>query len=322
MKQRKVRTLFMSDFHVGYKGFDAPAATHCLQTHDCEMLYLLGDIFDGWKLEKRWYWNADYTELFDTLVDKQKQGVKIFYTPGNHDEKMRWMLRNPFDNFMGDIRQNAKIIALRGHLRIKYGVRIDNHYTHKTQDGKKYLVLHGDQFDSRVIEKISKPVDRIYDFLVDREILPPRKVDIENTDNHRFSMGKAIAVSGTSYLSNRLKKAAYKRVKNDFDGIIFGHTHNAMHEDYKGVLIANTGSFTLKEDRATHHTAIVENVDGAMEPIKIPMMRRAKNHPNKTCIDAFQMQSRHKETRQIAHFAHDLWCAPRKAQLMVPKLAA
>ncbi len=304
---KKIRTLFLSDFHIGYKGFDAPAAIHCLKTHDFKMLYLLGDIFDGWKLAKRWYWNADYTELFDVLMDKQKKGVKIFYTPGNHDDQMRLMLRNPFEDFVGDIRQNARIIALRSHLRIKYKVRIDDKFTHITKDGKKIRVMHGDQFDSRVIEKISKPADYLYEFLVNREILSQRS-------EKQFSMGKAIAVSGTSYLSNRVKKAAYKRIKDAYDGIIFGHTHDSCFEMKKGILIVNTGSFTHKPSRAQNHTAVIEELDGTLSPIQIPMMRHVSGHPAMACVDHFAISSRHKETRQIAQFAHKIWSPAHPSQ--------
>jgi hypothetical protein len=125
-------------------------------------------------------------------------------------------------------------------------------------------------------------------------------------------MGKAIATSGTNYLSNRMKKMAYKRVKSYYDGIIFGHTHDSVFEERGGVLIANTGSFTLKSDRATHHTGVVETLDGSLEPIQIPMMRRPKNHANKKCVDAFEIQTRHRETRQTANFIKDLWCDHKK----------
>jgi hypothetical protein len=64
----------------------------------------------------------------------------------------------------------------------------------------------------------------------------------------------------------------------------------------------------LKEDRATHHTAIVETLDGTLEPISVPMMRRSKNHPHRKSLDAFQLSVRHVETRRIAHFIQDLWC--------------
>jgi len=289
---RAVRTCFMSDFHMGYRGFDASAALDFLRAHDFQILYLLGDIIDGWKMDKRWYWTQDYTDIIDLLVEREKQGAKIFYTPGNHDEKMR----------------DSLAIALRPYIRLRYGLRIDTTFDHVAMDGKKYLMLHGDQFDSRVIRNISQPADRVYDFLVDRKFLPPRtEMTIEKGKRKRWSIGKAIAKSGSGYLERRVKKEAVKRIKDDYNGIIFGHTHVATLENIDDKIIANCGSWTLKEDRATHHTAIIEREDGVLEQAEWPMMRHAKDHPRRESIPLSQIKAKYKETRQIIYLIHLHW---------------
>ena len=135
-----VRSVFMSDFHIGYKGFDAHSALNFIQSHDFQYLYLLGDIFDGWKLEKRWYCNQDIVDLIDAIIDKKKQGVKIMLTPGNHDEHFR----------------NFRTLPMRYYYSKKWGVKIEEEFVHNAADGKKYLALHGDQFDMHVLKTTSK----------------------------------------------------------------------------------------------------------------------------------------------------------------------
>ena len=307
---RRVRSVFLSDFHIGYRGFDAHALTYFLKSHDFKILYLIGDIFDGWKLEKRWYWNKDYTDLIDTLVEKRNKGVKIFYTPGNHDEKMRDILMLPIRFFFAQ----------------KFGIKIDDSFEHTALDGKQYLVLHGDQFDSRVVRGVSQPADTIYefitgpvrDFLVDRKILPP-SVEYTNEKGRRkrFSMGKMIAKNGSGYLKRRVHRVAVKRVKGEYDGIIFGHTHVATVEDMDGVTIANCGSWTLKESRMPHHTAIVEDEGGRLELVDWPMMRRPKGDAYRKNIEVADIRSHFRETRIIANLTHQLWREKRpKLKLM------
>jgi UDP-2,3-diacylglucosamine pyrophosphatase LpxH len=297
---RRVRSVFLSDFHIGYRGFDACAVTNFLKSHDFKILYLVGDIFDGWKLEKRWYWNKDYTDLIDTLVQKRNQGVKILYTPGNHDEKMRDIL----------------FLPVRFLFAKKFGIKIDDSFEHVCANGKRFLVLHGDQFDSRVVRGISQPADTIYEFLtgpardffVDRKILPPAvEYTNEKGRRKRFSMGKMIAKNGSGYLKGRVHKVAVKRVQDDYDGLIFGHTHYATLEDIEGTTIANCGSWTLKEDRAAHHTGIVEKEDGELELVEWPMMRRPKGHDARKNTDVADIRSHFRETRIVANLTHQLW---------------
>lgn len=297
--KRSVRTLFMSDFHMGYKGFDAPAAIHCLKSHDFKILYLLGDIIDGWKMEKRWYWNQDYTELIDHLVDLQKQGVKIFITPGNHDEK----LRDPL------------AVAVRPFIRMKYGIRIDNQFIHIANDGKKYLMLHGDQFDGRIVRGTSKILDSVYSFLTDRTI----KTKGNDGREKRWSLGKAIARNGQSML-NRFTEAAVNRVvKNNLDGIIYGHSHVAMHKTDNEKAIINCGSWTLKKKSETdYHTCVVENHDGSTELVQWNMMRRDKTHPHSENIAISDITARHRETIQIIRMIHDIWCKKSRRKINTP----
>lgn len=295
--RRQVRAIFLSDFHIGYKGFDAAAALDFLQSHACDYLYLVGDIFDGWKLEKRWYWNQSCTALIDEIVKMQKGGCKIFYTPGNHDEKLYDFL--PFIS--------------RPVFHLMFGVRIDSHFTHKTADDKRFLVIHGHQWDSHIIRKTSKPSDRLHgvfmrikDRLTELAILPPEKeVTTEYGRIRRFSLGKAIAKNGKGLLHRYTQAAVIRATKDRFDGVIYGHSHVPFCDMHDGVLIANCGSWTSQDPNSKSHTAIIEHADGTMAMTYWPMMRET-GEITETIYPA-DIQCRFKETRQIIKLVHELW---------------
>lgn len=286
-----VRSVFMSDFHIGYKGFDAHAALNFIQSHEFQYLYLLGDIFDGWKLEKRWYCNQDIIDFIDAVIDKKKQGVKVMLTPGNHDEHFR----------------DFHTLPIRYFYSKKWGVKIEDDFIHTAADGRRYLALHGDQFDMNVLKNTSKFFDRAYQWFVDESVLPPRRATI---DNERWSLGKAIAKNGQKLLNRFTEAAAVRSVRDGLDGVIYGHSHVAMLKRRNGNMIANCGSWTLKEDRAMAHTAIVETVEGLFSLEHWPMMRREKKHPNLKNIPINEISSKHHETKEILRMVHKLCCKP------------
>jgi UDP-2,3-diacylglucosamine pyrophosphatase LpxH len=281
----------MSDFHIGYKGFDARAALHCLQSHDCDILYLVGDIFDGWKMEKRWYWTQDYTDLMDEVIRKKKQGCKIIYITGNHDEKVRNMIFRP----------------IRFALAKRYGFKIGEMFEHICANGKKFLVLHGDQFDSYIVRRISKFCDRVYEIFEGQTIKT-----IEDGQETRWSLGKEVAKGGKGLLDRFTKAAAKKALKEDVDGIVYGHSHVAEYVERKGKIFANCGSWTAKARNAKHHTCIVEETDGSITLVKWPMMRPKAKPKNIALRD---IQAEFSETRHLIRVIHALWCQDEKTLL-------
>lgn len=289
---RKVRALFLSDFHMGYKGFDAAAATDFIQSHECDILYLLGDIVDGWKMETRWYWNADYTRLIDAIIDKKKAGTKILYTPGNHDEKIRHLLLRP-------------IVYLFSRI---YRVKIQDSFEHITKNGLHYVVLHGDQFDSAVVRRTSRFADRAYAWFADKSILPPKQEKtIEHGRVRPWSLGKAISRNGQGILKRFTEAAAHKVIREHADGLIYGHSHIAGIKERAGCILANCGSWTQNAKQIDHHTAIIEDMNGNLLLQKWPMMRRAKNAPESQCLPIESIRARHTETVAIARIIHEIW---------------
>ena len=124
-KRRKYRTIWISDIHLGTKGCNARLLIDFLDSTDSEIMYLVGDIIDGWRLKKRPYWPSTHNDVVWRILKRAKRGTRIVYIPGNHDEMMR-----PFSgmNFGG--------------------VEIARAACHTTADGRRLLVLHGDEFDT------------------------------------------------------------------------------------------------------------------------------------------------------------------------------
>ena len=86
---RHIRTLFLSDIHLGTKGCQPELLLDFLKYHDADTIYLVGDIVDGWRLKSGWYWPQLHNDVVQKLLRKVRRGSRIIYVPGNHDEFMR-----------------------------------------------------------------------------------------------------------------------------------------------------------------------------------------------------------------------------------------
>ena len=123
----RFRAIWISDIHLGTKGCQAERLLDFLRHTESDYLYLVGDIVDGWQLRKRWYWPQAHNDVVQKILRRARHGSKVYYIPGNHDEAAR-----PFCGL---------------HFG---GVYVTNEIVHETADGKRMLVLHGDQFDAVV----------------------------------------------------------------------------------------------------------------------------------------------------------------------------
>jgi UDP-2,3-diacylglucosamine pyrophosphatase LpxH len=245
------RSVFLSDFHIGAKKFDAAALLDFLQSFECEYLFLVGDIIDGWKLNKRWFWTEDCSRVIDALVSKASHGTKIIYLPGNHDDDVR------------------RISALRRHRFEKMlGLTITDKFIHTLGNGKKFIVLHGDQFDRRILRG---PVSRWSDWLHDTvlELLGPgpARITIDGKPMP-FSLAKTLSRHGqwALRLLNNFENAVYKKAANrGLDGLICGHTHIPVIKNIRHITYANCGSWVRGR-----HTALIENAGGDLELVDWP----------------------------------------------------
>ena len=85
----RVRTVWISDIHLGFRGCSADRLLDFLHSIECDFLYLVGDIIDIWEMKKRMYWPQSHNDVVRTILGKAKHGTKVVYCPGNHDELFR-----------------------------------------------------------------------------------------------------------------------------------------------------------------------------------------------------------------------------------------
>jgi len=124
---QRYRTIWISDTHIGTRQCKADMLLDFLQWNRSEYLYLVGDIIDGWNLRKSWYWHEIDNAVIHRILNMAQSGTEVFYVPGNHDE------------------------AARDYCGLEFGgIKVLSEATHEMLDGRKFLVIHGDEFDGVV----------------------------------------------------------------------------------------------------------------------------------------------------------------------------
>ena len=121
--QPHYRTVWISDVHLGTRGCQADLLLDFLNEVTADTYYLVGDIIDGWRLKKSWYWPESHHAVITTIMEKAKNGAKVIFVPGNHDEFAREFVDMTF-----------------GHVDVKMND------IHVTADGKRLLVIEDVQF--------------------------------------------------------------------------------------------------------------------------------------------------------------------------------
>ena len=94
----KIEALFISDVHLGSKGSNAEQVLNVLKQYQPEYLFLVGDIIDGWLLKRKFRWPQSHTNVIRKIMSYSKNGTKVIYLPGNHDEFAREYLDLNFGN--------------------------------------------------------------------------------------------------------------------------------------------------------------------------------------------------------------------------------
>jgi UDP-2,3-diacylglucosamine pyrophosphatase LpxH len=233
------RSVFISDIHLGTRGCQAELLLDFLKNISCEQLYLVGDIVDGWRMKRGWFWPQSHNDVVQKLLRHARKGVVVTYVPGNHDEKIR--------DFCGV------------HFG---GVVVARECVHETADGRKFLVLHGDEFDAVV---------RLAPWLAKTGDLAYRAAIRINTVFNRIRRQLGLPYwSLSAFLKIRVKNAlqfidnyetavAAEARRRGVDGIICGHIHKAEMREIQGVAYMNDG------DWVESCTALVEHFDGRFE---------------------------------------------------------
>lgn len=250
--QRHFRTLFLSDVHLGTRGCQAHLLIDFLRYHDAETIYLVGDIVDGWRLKRTWYWPQEHNDVVQKLLRKGRRGARIIYVPGNHDEFLRSYVGTHFG-----------------------GVEVHEEFVHVTAAGEAYLVIHGDRFD--IVVRHAKWLalfgDRAYTAaLAVNTVLNAvrRRLGFSYWSLSAWAKMKVKnAVSFIGAFENALSNEARQR---GLDGVICGHIHHARLEYGASMTYINTG------DWVESCTAVVEHQDGRFEIIEWPIVASDDKH--------------------------------------------
>ncbi len=238
---RHFRTLFLSDIHLGSKGCQAGLLLDFLRHHDAEKLYLVGDIVDGWRLRRSWYWPQEHNDVIQKLLRKARKGSEIVYVPGNHDEFLRDYLGSHFG-----------------------GVEVVDRTIHQTADGKRLLVIHGDQFDVVVRHSrwLSHLGDSAYTFALALNTILNKVRRRLGMDYWSLSAwAKQRVKNAVNYIGAFEEALSGEARRVGADGVICGHIHQARITDQPGFRYINTG------DWVESCTAVAEHHDGRIEII-------------------------------------------------------
>ena len=236
--RQRVRTIWISDVHLGTRDCQAEKLAEFLAEYECDQLYLVGDIIDGWRLRKSMYWPQSHTEVIRRILSAAKSGTQVVYVTGNHDEFLR--------------RYGALTI---GNLLL-----VDE-AEHRTADGRRLLVIHGDQFDV---------ITRYHRWLA---FLGDHAYDLSLTVNRWLNYWRSRCGYGywslSGYLKHKVKKAVnvisdfedalvHEFRKRDMHGVVCGHIHHAEIRDVNGITYHNCG------DWVESCTALIEQWDGSI----------------------------------------------------------
>ena len=264
----KHRTLWISDVHLGSPGSQAKRLTQFLARNDCETLYLVGDIFDGWKLKSRFYWTPYHTRVIKAVLAKARHGTKVYYLTGNHDEFMRQFVAN--------------------QLRLGK-VRLANEVVHTTADGRRLLVVHGDRFDyvMRELSWLAHLGDFGYEALLwgsKKHNKLRRRMGLP--DSNLSSRIKIGVKSLVQYLSGFDDQLIARCRQDNLMGVVCGHTHHAETRHVRhGFISYNCG------DWVESCTALCEDFSGRISilhapPVAITQTREPKRRESKPALPA------------------------------------
>jgi len=243
----RLRTVFISDIHLGFRGCSADLLLEFLQGVEMETLFLVGDVVDLWSMRKTLFWPASHTEVLRAVLAKARRGTRVIYVPGNHDEVFRDADGSVFGN-----------------------LQIHREYIHETADGRRLLILHGDEFDSVVKFSpwLAKLGSGIYDLLL--AVNPGINWVRRHFDLPHWSLA--------GYLKNTTKKAVQyigsfeecvvqAARRRGVDGVVCGHIHRAEMREMDGILYCNDG------DWVESCTSLVEDMNGRLSLIDWPKLR-------------------------------------------------
>ena len=236
------RTVWISDTHLGSRGAQAALLASFLKQITCQKLYLVGDIVDFWRLRSRTHWPASHNEVIRRILKMAKTGTRIVLVPGNHDD----VLRQYVDHNFG-------------------GIELLRSDVHECVDGRRLLVVHGDEFDlvvthSRLLSMVGSAA---YEWLLHVNRLYNRYRTFRGKPYWSLSQYVKLKVKSACTYVSRFEEALIQEAqRREVDGVVCGHIHKPAIEEMGGVRYLNCG------DWVENCTALIERHDGAIELIE------------------------------------------------------
>ena len=271
-EMHRVRSIFLSDIHLGTPACQAGALLDFLKAYDSEYLFLVGDIIDFWAIRRRGVaWSSEQNTVVQKILRRARHDVQVIFVPGNHDE------------------------ALREHAGVSFGnIRVERDYTHTAADGRRYLLIHGDEFDqvTKYHRWLAILGDHAYAAVVKLNMWLSRV-------RCRFGIAGYWSLSGyakfkvksaVSFIFDFEESVLRHARERGVDGVICGHIHAAAIRDQGGVAYLNCG------DWVDSCTAIIELETGAME-----IVRWGNRGPAEGRFASETEQARWPERRSLAH---------------------
>ena len=239
------KSIFISDVHLGSKGCKADLLCEFLKHNTCENLFLVGDILDGWRMTRSFYWQQSHTNVIRRILTAAKRDSKVVYIVGNHDEFLREALP---------------------HVENFGNIELTNVYRYSAVNGKTYIVMHGDAFDTLIRTKLKflyNVGDYLYNVLLEvNHYLHLVRRFFGMSDWSLSAYLKYKTKQALSYLDDFEGLLVDYCEKKDADGIICGHVHHAAIKTIGGIEYMNDG------DWVESCTALVEHHDGKWEIIE------------------------------------------------------
>jgi len=236
------RTLFISDVHLGTRGCQAEMLLDFLKEHDADTIYLVGDIVDFWRIKRGAIWPQSHNDVLQKLLRKVRKGARVIFIPGNHDEGLREYCGQRFG-----------------------GIEIELQAIHETANGKRYLIMHGDEFD--LVVRYAKWLA----FLGDRGYQLALWTNWPiNFVRRKLGLGywslssylKLRVKSAVNFIGEFEEKLSNEAARRDVDGIVCGHIHHAASRELEDIHYLNCG------DWVESCTALVETEKGEFQLIR------------------------------------------------------
>jgi UDP-2,3-diacylglucosamine pyrophosphatase LpxH len=240
--ERSYRALFISDVHLGTRASQADMLLDFLKYTEAETIYLVGDIVDFWRIKRGAVWPQAHNDVLQKILRKVRKGTRVVYIPGNHDEGIRDYAGTHFG-----------------------GIEIERQALHTTADGRRFVVLHGDEYDVvvRYARWLAFLGDRGYEFAL--WLNWPLNFVRRHLGLGYWSLSaylKHRVKTAVSFIGEFEKALAEEARRQQVDGIICGHIHHAASRDIGGVHYINTG------DWVESCTAVGETETGELEMIR------------------------------------------------------